>query len=808
MHMKKFLGTIIALCTVLLSSAQYTIKGVVLDEKTNNPVEEANLSLEKDGATISSKSTGNTGYFEFTNLKKKGIYNLTVQHVSMQKRTINTNVVNNVTTANITLSNYAYFLEPLEVKSLRASDKAPFAKTNVTGKELAKINVGQDLPFLLNQTPSVVVNSDAGNGIGYTGIRIRGSDATRINVTMNGIPYNDAESQGSYFVDLPDIASSVNSIQIQRGVGTSSNGAGAFGASLNISTNEFNENAYGEINNSYGSFNSLKNTVKAGSGLINDHFTVDTRLSNISSDGFIDRAATDMKSLYFSTAYISKKTTVRFNLITGKEKTYQAWNGVPESLLATNRTYNSAGTEKPGEPYSNETDNFQQDHYQLFFNHSFNDYLSFNTAVFLSKGMGFYEQYKGAAAETEAGSTSGTSFANYGLANPVFGNDTLTNTDLVRQLWLKNNYYGQILALQYKKNNDQLTLGGGWNRYEGGHFGNIIWAETGIPKDYQWYNLKALKTDVNAYTKWEHALSRKLNLYADIQYRKVHYNMEGFRDNPSVFVNRDFNFINPKAGITYSYNGLQTFFSYALGNKEPNRDDFEAGIASQPKHETLHDFELGAEKRTLHYSVGATGYYMLYKNQLILTGQINDVGAYTRVNVPNSYRLGIELQGKATFTKFMNAAANLTISKNKISRSNEYLDDYDNGGQIAISHKNTAISFSPSVISGITVNLLPVKNGEISFLSKYVSRQYLDNTEDITRSLHPYFTQDARFTYTIKNKLFKEWNINASVYNLLNNKYEPNGYTFSYIYSGKKTTENYYFPMAGINFMARINIRL
>ena len=806
--MKQFLGTIIALSAVLFSSAQYTVKGFVVEEKTNKPVEEATVSLEKDGTNIYTKSTDANGYYEFKGLKKKGLYQIVVQHVSMQKRTVDANVESGITAANIALHNYSYFLEPLEVKSLRASEKAPFAKTNITGKELAKNNLGQDLPFLLNQTPSVVINSDAGNGIGYTGIRIRGSDGTRINTTINGIPYNDAESQGSYFVDLPDIASSVNSIQIQRGVGSSSNGAGAFGASLNISTNEFNENAYGEINNSYGSFNSWKNTVKAGSGLIDDHFTVDARLSSITSDGFIDRAATNMKSLYFSTAYISKKSTVRFNLITGKEKTYQAWNGVPESLLATDRRYNSVGTEKPGEPYNNETDNYQQDHYQLFFTHSFNDYLSFNTALFLSKGRGYYEQYKGVAAETQAGSTSGTSFENYGLPDFVLGTDTLTNTDLVRQLWLDNKYYGQILSLQYKKNNDQLTFGGGWNRYEGKHYGNIIWAQTGIPKDYQWYDLNAVKTDVNVYTKWEHSLSRKLNVYADIQYRNVQYKMNGFEHNPTVFVNRNFNFINPKAGITYSFNGLQTFFSYARGSKEPNRDDFEAGIANQPKYETLHDFELGAEKRTARCSFGATAYYMLYKNQLILTGQINDVGAYTRVNVPNSYRMGIELQGKAIIANWINAGANLTFSKNKIKRSDEYLDDYDNGGQIAISHKNTDISFSPSVISGITVNLIPVKNGEITLLGKYVSRQYLDNTQDVMRSLHPYFTQDVRFTYTIKNKLFNELNVIAAVYNVFNKKYEPNGYTFSYIYSGKKTTENYYFPMAGTNFMAGVNIRL
>jgi iron complex outermembrane receptor protein len=806
--MKHFLGTIIAFCITTIAFGQFTIKGRVVHDQTNQPVEAADVTLEKNGAVISNTTTDNDGNYQFKGLKKKGPYLLIVEHVSMQKRSLVLETSSDVTTADVALSTNAYFLEPLEVKSLRASEKAPFAKTNLKKPEIEKNNLGLDLPFLLNQTPSVVINSDAGNGIGYTGIHIRGSDPTRINVTINGIPYNDAESQGTYYVDLPDFASSVNSIQIQRGVGTSSNGAGAFGASINLSTNEFNEKPYAEINNSFGSFNSWKNTIKAGTGLLDDHFTVDARLSRISSDGFIDRASSDLKSLYFSTAYISKKSTIRFNFFTGKEKTYQAWYGLPENMLTANRTFNPAGTEKPGDPYNNETDNYQQDHFQLFFNHSFNNYLSFNTGLFLIKGKGYYEQYKGVAAETAAGSTSETSFARYGLPNAVYNGDTITNTDLVRQLWLDNNFYGQILSLQYKKNNDQITFGGGWNKYEGKHYATIVWAEIGVPKDYRYYLLNADKTDVNAYLKWERALGRRLSLYTDVQFRKVHYNMGGFEDNPTIFVNRDFNFVNPKAGLTYTFNGVQAFVSYALGNKEPNRDDFEAGATHQPKAETLHDFEAGIEKRTNRFSVGATGYYMLYKNQLILTGQINDVGAYTRVNVPNSYRVGIELQATAKMASWVNAAANLTLSKNKIKGSDEYIDNYDNGSQQLIHHQNTDISFSPNVIGGITLNIIPIKNGEISLLSKYVSRQYLDNTEDVNRSLKPYFVQDVRFTYTIKNKLFKEWNLVAAVYNVFNKKYEPNGYTYSYIYSGKTTTENYYFPMAGTNVMCGVNIKL
>lgn len=794
--MKNFLATTLALCFLCAVNGQYTVKGVIENEQSK-PVEAVTVSLEKDGALISTQVTADDGSYQFKGIKKKGVYQLVAEHVSMQKSITNVDVSESVTTTNIRLKTSAYFLEPLEVKSLRASEKAPFTKTNLTKTDIEKYNVGQDLPFLLNQTPGVVVNSDAGNGVGYTGIRIRGSDATRINLTINGIPYNDAESQGTYLVDMPDIASSVNSIQIQRGVGTSSNGAGAFGASLHLTTNEFNEKAYGELNNSFGSFNTWKNTVKAGSGLLNNHFTVDARLSRISSDGYIDRAATKLKSFYFSTAYINKKSTVRLNVFSGTEKTYQAWNGVPESLLKTNRTYNSAGTEKPGDPYNNETDNYQQDHYQLFFNHSFNQNVSFNTALFLVNGNGYYEQYK-----------AGKKFTDYGLSNPVINGLPVIKTDLIRQLWLKNDFYGQVFSLQYKKLKNEVTIGGGWNRYDGNHFGKIIWAQFAIPKDYEWYRHPALKTDNNIYAKWQHGFSNHLQFYGDVQYRNVNYNIHGFRDNPSVTVNRKFNFINPKLGFTYTNNGLQTYISYALASKEPNRDDFEAGNTHQPKPETLHDFELGFVKAKSNFSYGATAYHMLYKDQLILTGQINDVGAYTRVNVPNSYRLGLELEAKANLTAWMNATANIALSKNKIKSSSEYLDDYDNGGQVKINHLNTDISFSPTITSGFTMNFIPLKNGEISLLSKYVSRQYLDNTENKSRSLQPYYVQDVRFTYAIKNKLFKEWNLIALVNNIFNKKYEPNGYSFSYIYGGKAITENYYFPMAGTNFMVGVNIKM
>jgi iron complex outermembrane recepter protein len=694
-----------------------------------------------------------------------------------------------------------YVLTPVEIRAIRAGDKAPFTRTNLGKQEIEKANLGQDIPFILNQTPSVVVNSDAGNGIGYTGIRIRGTDATRVNVTLNGIPYNDAESQGTFFVDLPDFASSVSSIQVQRGVGTSSNGTGAFGATLSLSTNELNARPYAEINNSYGSFNTWKNTVKAGTGLINNYFTLDARLSRVSSDGYIDRAVSDLQSFYLSGAYTWGRSSLRFNVFSGKEKTYQAWNGVPEYLLKTDRTYNSSGTDKPGEPYDNETDNYRQTHYQLFYNTAISDNWYFSTAAFLTRGLGYYENYKG-----------GEAFADYGLPDPVIGGTTLEETDLVRQKWLDNYFYGQVFSAQYKKDKNAITIGGGWTVYDGNHHGNITWAQYGIEKDYRYYDLDALKSDMNVYAKWQYGLSEHWSLFTDLQYRHVQHKMNGFANNPGLLIRRKFDFINPKAGFSYTRNGWQTYFSYALANKEPNRDDFEAGLANQPQKETLHDFEAGVEKRTAGWQAAVTLYYMLYRDQLVLTGMINDVGAYTRINVPSSYRAGIELQGGYVFSRWLNATANLSLSRNKVKSFTEFLDEYDADfawiGQQTVKHRKTDIAFSPAVTGGATINILPAKNIELSLLSKYVGKQYLDNTQNESRKLDAYYTQDARIIFTLHNKLFTEWKIIGQVNNIFDKKYEPNGYAYSYVYDGSVTADNYYFPMAGTNYMIGVNIRL
>jgi iron complex outermembrane receptor protein len=692
-------------------------------------------------------------------------------------------------------------LPPVEVRAVIAPPTAPFAKTNLDKKEIARQNLGQDLPFLLNQTPSVVVNSDAGNGVGYTGIRIRGTDATRINVTLNGIPYNDAESQGTFFVDLPDFASSVNRIQIQRGVGTSTNGAGAFGATINFSTNEVNKKAYAEINNSFGSFNTWKNTIKAGTGLLGNHFTIDARASRVSSDGYIDRASTNLRSGYLSVAYLSDKNDLRLNILSGKEKTYQAWNGVSESDLKTHRTINYAGMEKPGEPYDNETDNYRQDHYQLFFTHRINPNFSFNVAGFLTPGKGYYEEYR-----------ADEDYTKYGLTYPVVGGNTITETDLIRQLWLKNYYYGSIFSLQKQSAKTRLTFGGAITKYDGNHFGEVIWSEQVWNGSKRWYDLDASKKDFNVYGKWQQDITDQFQLFADAQYRRVDYDLLGFRDNPDLFINNTYDFFNPKIGLSYHQNNWLAYVSYSVAHKEPNRDDFEAGKDQQPKPETLQDWEAGIERKNNRSFLSANLYYMKYKDQLVLTGQINDVGAYTRTNIPNSYRLGIELQGSSMINKWLKAAANLTLSRNRIKNFTEYIDAYDAGynwiGQDTKFYKESAISFSPDVIGAATVTFIPVKQLNIDLLSKYAGKQYLDNTENESRKLHPYFTEDVRAIYSFSKSWLKNVDLIFQVNNVFNKKYEPNGYTFSYYVASDLTTENYYYPMAGTNWMFGVNVKL
>ncbi len=686
-------------------------------------------------------------------------------------------------------------LPPLEIKAIRLSEQAPFAKTNISKAQIALNNIGQDLPFLLENTPSVVVHADAGIGVGYTGIRIRGTDATRINFTLNGIPYNDAESMGTFFVNIPDFGSSVNSIQIQRGVGTSTNGAGAFGASVNLMTNEYNPTAYLSLQNTAGSFNSFKNNVVFGSGLINNKFTIDGRVSSIRSDGFIDRASSDLKSFFLSSTYWGDNSSLRLNIFSGKERTYQAWYGVPQELLATNRTFNPAGTEKADAPYENQTDNYTQTHYQLFYNKQVNSNWKWNTAFFLTTGKGYYEEYK-----------AGVDFSDYNI--DIKGKINVP-ADLVRRRWLDNNFYGQIAAVSYLDSLNDLTVGGGWSVYDGLHFGTLPYlSQTFAPANFRYYDNDALKKEMNSYVKWERKLTKQFKSFIDLQYRYVSHQMNGFTKNTDLEIERTFNFFNPKMGLTYQAKNIFYYTSVAVANKEPNRDDFEASVTEQPRREQLIDWEAGFEFKKPKYAINANVYYMDYKDQLVLTGKINDVGAYTRVNVPKSYRTGLELQVKYAFNKYFNSSYNITFSQNKIEEFTEYIDDYDQYTQVAIPHKNTNIALSPSLTTNRTFNWKP--NDKLSFFwtSKYTSRQFLDNTQNNDRILDAFFINDINAHWTILNKTKFTMLLQLYANNVLDVQYAPNGYTFSYIYDRTLTTSNNFYPMAGRNYWISLKIDL
>lgn len=703
------------------------------------------------------------------------------------------------------------YLQPVEIRSLRASSDAPFAKTELNQADIRKANLGQDFPYLLQYTPSAVVTSDAGAGVGYTGIRVRGTDGTRINVTLNGIPVNDAESQGTFFVNFGDLASSTGSIQLQRGVGTSTNGAGAFGATMSVSNMDQYEKPTAEIMNSYGSFDTWRHTIKAGTGLTKDGFQFDVRLSQINSRGYIDRSNSDLKSMQFIAGWqASKKTQLRFMLMTGKEKTKQAWNGVVQDSLSTNRTFNELGVKSDGSYYNNQTDNYQQDYYQLFLDHKFTKHLTGHAAVFMTRGRGYYEEYK-----------LGQDYASYGLDDYVTGNDTMTSTDLIRQLWLDNYYYGSVFSLVYEKNKTQLTFGGGWNQYTGKHYGDIIWTlNGGVANDHRWYNNDAQKNDLNIYAKLQQRAGDKLLLFGDLQFRNVAYNIYGFRDNPTLTPTPVYNFFNPKAGVTYFIRENTTekqklFASIAVANKEPNRNDFEASPIDQPLAENLVDVEAGYELNRTKWNIAANYYYMKYNNQLVLTGAINDVGAYTRTNVDNSYRMGLELQGAYVPNYWLKLFANATLSQNKIENFTEYIDNYDGplGFQETINHGTTDIAFSPNILGAAGVTFSPfryMKKGqafEIDVLGKYVGKQYLDNTSNDKRSISDYGLCDMRVRYAIQTKAIREIGLSLMLNNVLDKKYVSNGYTFSYIAARELTTVNYYYPQAGFNFLLGVNLK-
>ena len=717
------------------------------------------------------------------------------------------------------------------VTASRANDRTATAYTNLSKEDLTKRNFGQDLPYLLDQTPSVVVNSDAGAGVGYTDIRIRGTSNTGINTTINGVPLNDPESHGTFLINLPDLASSINSLQIQRGVGTSQNGGAAFGASLNISTLDNRREAYAETQNTYGSYQTWKNNVSFGTGLINGHFTVDGRLSRIASDGYMNRAASDLKSYYFAAGYQAKSTLLKFITFAGREKTYQAWNGVPEPALTGNRaqlqTYidngelsaaDAARVLQEGRRYSyytygNQTDNYQQNHYQLHLSQGLGTNWNLGAALHLTRGFGYYESYR-----------VRRKFADYGLNNVVIGGDTITRTNLVDRKWLDNNFYGGTLALNYQPRDGKLqaTLGGAWNRYDGNHYGEIIWAQyaSNSRLGQRYYFNNAVKTDYNAYARATWQVLPRLGVYADVQVRHITYAIDGLESgSQDVTTRASYTFFNPKAGATFALGaGQQLYASFAVGQREPVRSDFtDRPTDGQPAQaERLEDVEGGYRlARTDFTFLGprtavrfeANGFYMNYRNQLVATGQLNDVGTALRTNAPRSYRRGVELRGSVAADDKISLSTTLTLSQNRILDYQDVTYDADYKPVLA-APRTSVISYSPAVTSASTLEGQPLKNLRLALLYKTVARQYLDNSENRSRSINPYQVLDFRLRYALHPIFLKEIELGLLVNNVLNREYVANGYTYSYLgASGNQETFNWFYPQATRNFLASVGLK-
>ena len=815
-----FLFSFILIVSGLIFSIQaQTIEGRITDAETGEPLEGATI-LET--GTANGTSAGENGHFSLTLIS--GNEEITVSFVGY--KAVRQNIANPDEFLEIRLEAQVFQSGEVFVSALRVDDTTPIAYTNISREEIESRNFGQDIPFLVKTSPSVVSTSDAGAGIGYTGIRVRGVDPGRINVTINGIPLNDAESHGVFWVNMPDLASSTQNIQIQRGVGTSTHGAGAFGATMNLQTAIMNPDAYGEINTGFGSFGTRKANVQIGTGILDNGWQVEGRLSKIDSDGYIDRASSDLRSFYLSGARHGNRSLLKADIFSGQEVTYQAWNGVPEPILNNNSAQlehyisqlwlgnddsahwrQNIGNRRFNEfTYENQSDNYQQDHYQFHYSYRLLDNWVANASLHYTYGRGYFEQFR-----------RNDRLSTYNISPVIIGEETISRSDLVRRRWLDNHFYGGVFTTEVSRPEQwNFILGGGYNEYDGDHFGEVIWARFAGDSDLgdRYYDNNGFKTDFNIYGKLNYYLSSSLNSYIDLQYRTVMYRFLGLRidgatGDVSDVTQRDrIQFFNPKAGFVYRFaDGHRAFASVSVGGKEPTRRDYiESTETSRPDPERLYDFELGYQGSISRMDVGVNLYYMLYRDQLINTGEVNDVGNIVRENVPDSYRAGIELQLGVRLLPELHWSGNMTLSRNIIREYIRFMDDFDQGGQQSETYRNVDISFSPSVIGN---SILAYRTGPVQaeWVSQYVSRQFLDNTANTSRVIDPYWVNNLRLSYSIDRIPYLR-NVVASllVNNVLDVKYVSNGYTFGWISGGEEQFFNYYYPQAGRNILLNMKI--
>jgi iron complex outermembrane recepter protein len=761
--------------------AQCSLKGTVTDQEGGMLID-AHVTLNN---TYYQTITDKNGGFNFTGIKP-GTYRLQVSFVGYETYAETLSVQGDLNLS-VMLHESAVQSDAVIISAIRASGNTPTTYTMLNKEELNRKNLAQDLPYMLSLEPSVVTTSDAGTGVGYTSLRIRGSDITRINVTINGIPLNDPESHAVYWVDIPDFASSVNSLQLQRGVGSSTNGAGAFGASMNLETNAFQSKPFGLVSLGAGSFNTWKSSFQAGTGLINNHWYFEGRGSAIGSDGYVERASSALNSYFIQGGYYDDKTLIKFMTFGGSEKTYQAWYGVDSATLQTNRRFNWAGAifEDDGSIrfYDNQTDNYKQNHYQLLVARRLSPSLSLNLAGHYTYGRGYYEEYM-----------QDQALEDYGLEYI----DSITSTDLIRRRWLDNHFYGLTWSLHLRKEKTDLIFGGAYNQYDHArHYGEIIWAQSAgqIPYGYEYYTNTAFKNDFNVFTKVALTPVEHLTLYADLQYRYITYSVNGTENKQDpINIKHTYNFLNPKAGISYNTKAGTLYASYGIAHREPIRDDYlDANPGEEPEPELMGNLEIGIRETGSALQYAANYFLMNYNNQLVLTGEINDDGAYIRKNAGKSYRTGIEASVAYKFKTLAEISGNLTLSANKTNY--RQVNDQQEVEEL----RNTDISFSPGITAGSQLKVLPFQNFEIDWLFKYVGKQYLDNTASNNRMLSSYSMHDLRLAYLVSRGKGPGIEFTVMMYNLFNVLYESNGY----VYDGAP----YYYPQAGIHFMAGLNVK-
>jgi iron complex outermembrane receptor protein len=779
--MKKITIFLFLFVSILTNAQTFTLNGKVVNEN-KEPLPGATVLVKEENKGTSTDFDG-----KFRVNFPKGKYIIQVSFVGYKSVSREITLTKN-DEIEFVLSANSTVLEEVLVSAVRVKANAPVTHSNLSKKEIAKRNLGQDIPILLNYMPSVVSSSDAGAGIGYTYLRVRGSDA--LNVTVNGIPYNDAESQGTFWVNMGDFASSTQSLQLQRGVGTSTNGSGAFGASLNILTDAISEEAGGEISNSFGSFGTRKHTVKFTTGKVNDHFELAGRLSNIYSDGYVDRAFSNLKSYFLQGSYTDENTLIKVLSFGGKENTYQAWYGLSADELAANRRQNPY-------TYDNETDNYDQNHYQLHWNERFNKNWSTTIGLNYTKGSGYFEQYKEAEDAND------------------FNNLITDGSDVIVRRWLDNDFYVVNFNTNYKNDVLNFIAGGSYSNYTGDHYGEVIWgsnlAENTAIRD-RYYFSDAKKTDFSVFAKTTFNVSEKLAGYIDLQGRFIGYQTQGITsDIATIDVDSNFNFFNPKIGFTYKINERNSLYtSFAVANREPNRNDFEVGLTTP---ETLNDYELGWRLKTENIKLNTNVYYMDYKNQFVLTGAINDVGAPIRATSGSSFRLGAEIDADIRVSDQLSVQSNATISSNK--NRDFYLTK--DGITTPKSLGNTDLSFSPDVILGNMITYRPVENLQFSFLTKYVGKQFMSNFSSNISSndvLDSYVTSDINFVYELETeKIFKAIVFTALINNLFNETYVDRGYYYTYddTWSNSGTTTTLdgagYYPQATRNFLIGVTLK-